>query len=349
MFGRLWRTRLLFLLGLVLLGLFLFVVRAAIVPFIYASVLTYLLVPLVDQLQRRGASRVTAILFSYAAVAALLALLVLGVVPLTMTELDAFANMVPNYTQEVTSRLNEIQRLYSRVALPAGLRQVIDETIVRVETTLLSYVRSVAEFIVALFSHALAIIIAPILAFYMLRDLSLIKSTFLAFFPASANGDIGYLSRELNVVFSGFIRGHLLVSLIVGVLSFLGLTLLRVDFALLIGIVAGIFDVIPYFGPVIGALPAIIIALLESPAKALYVAVLFVVIHQLESTIISPKILGERVGLHPLTVIFALLVGGQLAGIVGVLLAVPLTAGLKVFLCFWRERNRWPFQKVDRN
>ena len=74
-----------------------------------------------------------------------------------------------------------------------------------------------------------------------------------------------------------------------------------------------------------------------------------VVIHQLESTIISPKILGERVGLHPLTVIFALLVGGQLAGIVGVLLAVPLTAGLKVFLCFWRERNRWPFQKVDRN
>ncbi len=129
----------------------------------------------------------------------------------------------------------------------------------------------------------------------MLRDLALIKDTFFALLPASASKDIGHLLRELDAVLGGFIRGHLLVSLIVGVLSFIGLTLLRIDFALLIGIVAGVFDIIPpYFGPVIGALPAVIIALLESPLKAFYVAVLFLMIHQLESTIILPRFLGGK-------------------------------------------------------
>lgn len=317
-------------------------------PFIYALVIAYLLTPLVDRLEQRGLSRVAAILLLYLVLAALLVLLFVCVVPFSITELEAFADMVPTYTKEVTGWLNRMQHFYSRVALPAGLRQVVDETISRVEETVLSHIRSLAEFTLSLFSHALAIIIAPILAFYMLRDLTLIKGAFADLLPKADSRDVGYLLHELDVVLGGFIRGHLLVSLIVGLLSFAGLTILKVDFAFLIGIVAGIFDVIPYFGPVIGALPAIIIALLESPLKALYVAILFLIIHQLESTIISPKILGERVGLHPLTVIFAVLVGGQLAGIVGVLLAVPFTAVLKVFFCFLWQKNKL-FQKVDRD
>ena len=342
MFSWLWHTRLLFPLGLLFVGLFLFVVRTAVVPFVYALILAYLLAPLVNHLERRGVNRVGAILFLYIVLAALLVLFVVGVLPLTITELDAFADMIPTYTKEASMRLNQMQRFYSHCTLPVSLRKVVDETIVRV-----GHIRSVAEFIVSLFSHALAIVIAPILSFYMLRDLALIKDTFFALLPASESKDIGHLLRELDAVLGGFIRGHLLVSLIVGVLSFIGLTLLRIDFALLIGIVAGVFDIIPYFGPVIGALPAVIIALLESPLKAFYVAVLFLMIHQLESTIISPKILGERVGLHPLTVIFVILVGGQLAGIVGVLVAVPLTAGLKVFLLFFR--GQLLLEKVDRN
>lgn len=348
MLSWLWRTRLIFFLGLLLVGLFLFNVRTAMVPFAYALVLAYLLAPLVDRLEHKGVNRVAAILFLYAGLTALLALLILSVVPLTIAELDTFADMVPSYTEEVSNRLNQMQRFYYRCSLPAGLRQVADETIQRVEDTLLKYVRSVAEFIVSLFSHVLGIVIAPILAFYMLRDLRQIRESLFALLPDDRNRDIKHLSRELDAVLSGFIRGHLLVSLIVGVLSFFGLTLLHVDFALLIGIVAGVFDIIPYFGPVIGALPAIIIALLESPLKAIYVAVLFLAIHQLESTVISPKILGERVGLHPLSVIFAILVGGQIAGIVGILLAVPVTAALKVFLSFFRERNLLS-EKVDRD
>lgn len=335
----LWRTRLLFFLGLLLVGLFLFMVRAALIPFVYAVILAYLLAPLVDLLEGRGLNRVAAILLLYAVLAALLALVITSVLPLIITELEAFADMLPYYTKEVSSYLNQMQYFYSRIALPASLRQVADETITRFEDSLLKHVRAMAEFMVSLFSHAFGIIIAPILAFYMLRDLTLIRDAFFSVVPTCVNSDFKYLSQEMGAVFSGFIRGHLLVSLIVGVLSFIGLTLLRIDFALLIGIVAGVFDIIPYFGPVIGALPAIIIALLESPLKAMYVIVLFIGIHQLESTVVSPKILGERVGLHPLTVIFAVLVGGQMGGIVGILLAVPLTAGMKVFYGYLRHRN----------
>jgi predicted PurR-regulated permease PerM len=335
------RSRLLFLVGLLLVGLFLFAMRAAIVPFVYALVIAYILAPLVDRLQRRGISRVAAILSLYAALIALLVLLVFCVVPFGAAELDAFADMVPIYTKKLEGLLNQMQRFYSRVTLPAGLRQVMDETINRMEENILSHIRSVADFAVSLLSHVLAIIIAPILAFYMLRDLALIKEAFHNFIPVGSGHDIAYLLQELDGVLGGFIRGHLLVSFIVGLLSFIGLTLLNIDFAFLIGIMAGAFDIIPYFGPVIGALPAVVIALLESPLKALYVAILFLIIHQVESTVISPKILGERVGLHPLTVIFVILVGGQLAGIVGVLLAVPLAAALKVFLFFLRQRGKF--------
>lgn len=319
---------------LLLLGLFLYLIRAAVVPFAYALVLTYLLVPLVEYLERRGLSRVAAILLVYSGTITLLAVVLLGIVPPALVELDTLAHMIPSYTKEISDRLNEMQRLYSKVPLPASLRQVVDENIMRMEYTLLTYIRSIATFTMALFSHLLAIVIAPVLAFYMLRDLPAIKAASAAFFSAERTG-LGSLIRELNIVLDGFIRGHLLVAAIVGLISVLGLSLLQIEFALLIGMAAGILDIIPYFGPIIGALPAIFLALLESPVKALYVAILFIIIHQLESTIISPKILGDRVGLHPLTVIFVILVGGQLAGIAGVLLAVPLTAGIKACFNFW--------------
>jgi predicted PurR-regulated permease PerM len=120
---------------------------------------------MVDFLERRAFSRVTAVMLVYAGVAAILVVFFAGAVPLVLGELEAFANAVPKYSMGITMRLNEMQRLYSKVILPAGLRQVMDENIVRLENTILSYVRGTASFALALFSHMLAIIIAPILSF----------------------------------------------------------------------------------------------------------------------------------------------------------------------------------------
>lgn len=338
--GKVWGTRLLFLLGLLLVGLFLFLVRAALPPFLYAGIITYLLAPSVEQLEKRGLPRVAAILLLYAAAGGVAALIVTEIVPIIVGELNAFADRLPFYTAQLEGLVHWFHRNYTRAELPASLRQVLDETISRGEQALLGYIRAAAGVALALFSHALGLVIAPILAFYMLRDLKLIKRTLAGFLPAGVRSEVFSLLHEIDVVLSGFIRGHLLVSLIVGLLSFVGLALLHIDFALVIGLVAGLFDIIPYFGPVIGALPAVLIALLQSPLRALYVVLLFLIIHQVESAVISPKVVGERVGLHPLVVIFALLVGGDAAGIVGLLLAVPLTASAKALIVYFREKRR---------
>ena len=129
-----------------------------------------------------------------------------------------------------------------------------------------------------------------------------------------------------------FIRGQLLISAIVGILIAVGLSIMGVDFALIIGLIAGIFNIVPYFGPIIGAVPAVVFALLKSPLTAVYVVLLFAVVNQVESSIISPNILGEHVGLHPVTVIFSIISGGYLFGILGVILAVPVTSIVKVTL-----------------
>jgi predicted PurR-regulated permease PerM len=336
-----WKMRLLFLLGLLAVGLFLFVVRSALPPFLYAGVITYLLAPLVEELEKRGTPRVLAILLLYAAAGGILVLLITHLVPVLVRELNAFGEKLPMYTAQVQGLVRWLQENYAHAELPASLRQVLDETISRSEQVLLSYTRSAAQLAFSLLSHALSLVIAPVLAFYMLRDLKLIKRTFAGLFQEPARTEIFSILHQIDSVLGGFVRGHLLVALIVGMLSFVGLTLLRIDFALIIGFVAGLFDIIPYFGPVIGALPAVAIALLESPLKALYVIILFLIIHQVESTIVSPKIIGQRVGLHPLVVIFALLVGGNAAGLVGLLLAVPITASAKALLFyFWKKR--WP-------
>ncbi|MEW6230265.1 MAG: AI-2E family transporter, partial [Bacillota bacterium] len=160
----------------------------------------------------------------------------------------------------------------------------------------------------------------------------------LSWIPGRWRSEVVGLLIEMDHALGSFIRGQLLVSGIVGVLISLGLSIIGVDFALVIGLLAGIFDIIPYFGPVIGAVPAIALALLKSPVLVIYVVVLFVVVNQIESAIVGPNILGEQIGLHPVAVIFAILAGGHLFGVTGVLLAVPVAAIIKVFLRYLQAR-----------
>ena len=163
-------------------------------------------------------------------------------------------------------------------------------------------------------------------------DFPELKMWLLSWIPDRWRSDIVGLMIEMDNSLGSFIRGQLLISAIVGILIAVGLSIMGVDFALIIGLIAGIFNIVPYFGPIIGAVPAVVFALLKSPLTAVYVVLLFAVVNQVESSIISPNILGEHVGLHPVTVIFSIISGGYLFGILGVILAVPVTSIVKVTL-----------------
>lgn len=324
---------------LVLLTLFgLFLVRGIVVAFLLAGVLFYLFNPLVDRLESRGASRTWAILLVYSASAIIVVSTALYGVPRMVGQLNSLVVTVPAYTIQVQKISQDVEARYARAGLPDDMRKIIDDRIGWLEQRVLSLVNRVISGMVGLLGQFLSILLAPVLAFYLLRDFCRFKEDLFSLVPKGWQNDVVILAGEINRVLDSYIRGYLLICVIVGVLTGTAMFLLGIEFALVLGIFAGLTELIPYFGPFIGALPAVSLALLKSKWLALKVVLAFLIIQQLEGNVISPKILGDRVGLHPLLVILALLVAGELFGLPGMLLAVPAAAMLRILLAFaWKK------------
>lgn len=327
------------LLGLTLFLLFfLWIVRTILTPFLFAFLLAYIIDPIIDKLEQYKFPRSLSILLIYLTIIGLILGMAFYGVPRILNELNRLNDMLPIYGNQLLKFVRELQTNYSKAGLPESVRTITDESIAKGEVFLTDLVRAIAEGAIGFFSQLLNIILAPILAFYMLKDFNRIGGWIDIILPSSYRGDIIALSKEINFVLRKFIRGNLIVAALVGGLTFIGMTFLRMEFALLIGLIAGITNIIPYFGPFIGVIPAVAIALTKSKWLALYVVGVMTVIQQVESNIISPKILGASVGLHPLMIVFALLAGGHLFGLMGMLLAVPSIAVLKILLGYCLEK-----------
>lgn len=311
---------------------FLWLVRNGLYPFIIALFLAYLLNPAVEYVERKGLIRVWAITLVYAFLFGALLLFGITLVPLLIKELEHFAGEIPQMTNTGQQFIENFQSQYQNSVLPFSLRIAFDKALLSLEGEVQTFIAAIVGGIINSVSYFIGIVISPVLAFYLLHDWNEIKAKLLLFLPGKFRYEIITVIRDIDKVLNGIIRGQLLIAMVVGILVSTGLYLLKVKFALLIGISAGILDIIPYFGAVIGATPAVTLALLESPVLAIKVIALFLVIHQLEGTVIGPKILGESVGLHPLSVIFFVFVGGELAGLAGMLLGVPFAAIVKVII-----------------
>lgn len=194
-------------------------------------------------------------------------------------------------------------------------------------------------------SNIINILLGLILAFYILKDLEYFKELYnkitKALIKEQKNENLSNLFSDINSILSHFIRGQLLAALIVGILSSIGLSIIRLDFAVLIGMTAGIANIIPYFGPIIGSIPAIIVGLLSgNPIKALLAVLMLVAVQQIDSILISPKIVGNSVGLHPVFVMLSIIIGGAYLGLGGMIIAVPIAAIIKMFLVRWLKDKK---------
>ncbi|MCW2278041.1 AI-2E family transporter [Heliophilum fasciatum] len=302
-------------------------VRPVFTPFFIAGFAAYLLYPPVCWLEkRRGLSRNASILVIYAVLAAIIGGTITYGLPPMVAELNYLAQQLPQYTAEVERWIQAVQHQMVMAGLPPGLQQVWSETVARGETAVLTAVRRILDGVVILGANALDIVLIPVMAFYLLRDAEALAEGTARLAPHQLRPHVVAVAAEIDRVLRGLLRGYLLVSLIVGALTSLGLYLIGMNYSLLIGVIAAIADLIPYFGPLIGLTPVIIVALLDSPKMALSALGVIVIVQQLENNFISPKILADAVGMHPLVVIFSLLAGGHLFGIVGLLLAVPVVA-----------------------
>lgn len=321
-------------------GLYLlYLVREILPPFIWGGIFAYLLERPVSRLEKMGWKRPRAILLVFLALAGLLALLLMILLPNLMKELETIGERLPQYLSSTRGWLVEVKNQYESVSLPLSLRVAIDEAMVSMEGYLTSSLQRAVEAVLFGYSSLLTLVFAPILAYYLLQEAETIKRGFLSLLPNRWRGDAVGLLSEVDEVLLGFFKGNLLVATLVGAITALVLMVLGVDFALTLGFIAGVFDLIPYLGPILGGIPAVAVALQESTRLGLYTGLAILAIHQVESGIIAPKIIGNRVGLNPLLVIFALLAGGKLWGVLGMVIAVPVVATLRVVVK--RFYKRW--------
>jgi predicted PurR-regulated permease PerM len=311
---------------------FLWMVHDALYPFYIGLFLAYLLNPAVSYLEEKKLGRLWAIITVYIILFSIVAIGGSKLLAIFIRELQSFAQDLPLMIENINKLLINIQSQYQNSTLPYYLRLAIDNALLLLENQMQEFIGQVVNGIINLITHSIGLAISPILAFYLLHDWYEIKGKVLLLLPSSWRIELVSFFRDVDKVLGGIIRGQLIVACIIGIFVTIGLYFLHVKFALIIGILAALFDVIPYFGPIIGASPAVMLAILESPWLTIRVILLFFIIQQIEGNIIHPKIIGEKIGLHPLTVIFFVFVGGEVAGLVGMLLGVPFIAVGKVLV-----------------
>jgi predicted PurR-regulated permease PerM len=298
-----------------------------------ALFLAYLIYPLVRRLNRY-APLVLSIIIVYAFIALIGTFAVTLVAPQIGRDLTNFGHSIPalvtQFQKELLSPHNGFiaripleDRMYL-ANLPSELGALAQkygaDTISKGLPVLLSAA-----------SIGAALVIVPILAAYMLLDAGNVRRQVLGLFPFRRHAKVEKIVDELDAVIGGFIRGQLIDGAIVGIMIFVMLTATHVPYALLIGVAAGLLNFIPYAGAVIGFIPSVILALAyNGPGNALLVALLFAVIQQIDGNFVAPKVLKDNVGLSPLYIILAILIGSELFGLAGTFLAVPVAAMLRV-------------------
>jgi predicted PurR-regulated permease PerM len=299
-------------------------------PFILSIVLAYLLNPIVQIFERRKIHRIFSVIIVYLIFLGLILVFAFILVPRLLKDIKVLVANLPYYSQQFQSMVKSFQETYINSNLPQSIKDVIDEGIINFQDLMIVTLQSILDSVVNAFSKILNIIIVPVIVFYLLKDAEYFKKQSLLLLPKKHRTKAILLFRDIDNAFGKFIRGQIIVATFIGILTTTALTILDVKYAVFLGLFAGIANVIPYFGPLIGLIPTVIFALFDSVAKALYAGIAFIIIQQIESGILTPKIIGESVGVHPVYVILSLFIGGKLMGIVGMILAVPIYVAIKL-------------------
>ncbi|MEJ6950023.1 AI-2E family transporter [Natronospora cellulosivora (SeqCode)] len=317
---------------------FIFRIRIILLPFILGIFLSYLFFPLICFLREKKVPKTCAIyilIIVFLLIAAVIAFLIF---PVLMKELESLSENIPEYIQQLDQYIDHLNHEYQRVQLPALIKELLSRVFTRAEEQLLVFMENFTEILISSFSLLISLILAPFISYYILKDMDKFKKAFIRYLPEDKRSLFLKIISDINNIFLAYIRGQVWVSVVVGILCTLGLYFIGVRFFIILGIFATISNMAPFVGPIIGSIPAILIALLSSPTKALGVALLYFIIQQVESSLISPKIMSHELGIHPLGVLFALLVGAELMGLWGIILAVPVAAILKIFFKIFIEK-----------
>ncbi len=327
--------------GLFLLGFFLCLVikgRAffmeILTPCLLSVILAYLLMPLWDKLKQWGVKEnylVYIVMFFFFS---LLILLIFLVIPRLTAELKSLLDTISDYSVQIDSLLQDFKHLPKNKESQEMILAVLEQVKTYVTGTATRFLKWLMDSFMNAVSKFTTIFIVPILTFYFLRDKGKIKRGFLKLLPVSWEKDAAQLLQKMDESMIRFIKGQLWVSLMIGIGTFGILYFLGIRYAPVFAVFNGILNIIPYFGPILGAVPILLFVLVSSPSKAGLTLLLLWILQQVESSVISPKIMGNSTGLHPAVIVLAIFAGEKLFGISGMFLAIPILSLLKVVCQF---------------
>ena len=309
-------------------------IKTIVLPIILSGILYYLLNPLVDMMEKRKIKRGWSILILYLLIAGILTVVVLAVIPVLRTQIMSLIDNFPTYSEKVRQQFEELtgSQLYSQLQEAVNINsQEWWGTITQKATEILNSTWSkVGGFLGAFTEIVLSINTVPFVLFYMLKDGKKLPQKILSFLPTQSRSGILHVLQDINHQISSFIRGQIIVSVCIGILLYIGYMIIGLDYALILAIIASFTSVVPYLGPAIAITPALIVALVTSPVMLLKMVAVWTIVQLIEGKFISPQIMGKTLKIHPITIIFVILTAGNLFGVVGILLAVPGYAVLKV-------------------
>lgn len=326
------------LIAIALAGWLMYLLAPVLTPFIAAALLAYIGDPLADRLQKLKLPRTLAVVAVFVLTFVVLALLILLIGPLVKTQVGALLSALP----QIAAKAEQVwlPSILGFLEIEPGGDVGIGPFLERYSDTFSSWSGKVLGALSksggALAAAVLSLFLIPILTFYLLRDWDTIMSRVAALIPDSQRDTVMQLARESDEVLGAFLRGQILVMLALSVLYSVGLAISGVKFAVAIGVVSGLVSFVPYLGLVFGmSLAALVVGLEPSPLWPMIGVVLtFTIAQMIEGSVLTPKLVGDRIGLHPVLVIFAVAAGGQLFGFFGILMALPAAAVLSVLLRF---------------
>jgi predicted PurR-regulated permease PerM len=323
----------------------LWLLSGVLLPFVAGAAIAYLLTPVTDRFERLGVNRLAAALIIITLVVLALVYMILLVVPILGGQLTSFIDSVPGYVSKLQGLLSDQSRPWVQKLLGAGFnpdKSISDLVTQGVGwlTTFLQSLWSGGRALVSLFS---LVVITPVVAFYLIYDWHRMIRTVDEAIPLNQRDTVHALAREVDAAIAGFVRGQTAVCLILGSFYAVALTISGLNFGLLIGLISGLITFIPYVGSMTGLVLGLGVAVAQfwpHWGPIITVLAIFLVGQFLEGNLLSPKLVGESVGLHPVWLIFALLAFGYLFGFVGLLVAVPMAATIGVLARFALARYR---------
>lgn len=307
------------------------------IPFVFAILLTYLLNPIVEKMSTRYIPRWLAILIIYAVIIGGVGLLIYYTFPTVKNQIIHFIDQLPLLLRGYQSWINQFDQMIG--ILPAPFDGEVDLLIQRISGSSVVWLEDKVLSLGVLREYIVSLAVVPVLLYYFLLDRGKIKMQLMNLIPKRYQKRSKQLIFHLNKDLAHYIRAQLIISLFVGIATYIVYLILKIEYSLLLSLFMMVMNIVPYFGPFLGATPAVLIALTSSGNSVLYLIIGILIIQSLENSIISPFILGYTIRTHPVLVILVLLIGNEVAGVFGMIIAVP------VLVIIRSVKTYYPFQK----